>query len=344
MAATNAANTKRPVASNGLTVAERRRVKLPETASRLFDGRTDQAMTGVVEPESRFLSELGQRVRDARTLRGLSRKLLSQSSGLSERYIAQLESGRGNVSIILLRRVANAMGVRLDDLIVGPEGSPDWCVIRDLLAQASPAQVAEVKTLLTGPAHHDDPTASKRVALVGFRGAGKSTLGRACAGRLGWDFVELNAEIERENGLSVREIFAIYGQDGYRRLEQRALRRLTDHSGPLILATGGGIVAEPLTYDLLLRSFHVIWLQAGSEELLQRVREQDRMAAPGDQEATLSELRTVLASREPLYARAAETVDTSGVSLDVMLARLIAAVEARFGECGTQAFARRRSA
>lgn len=301
-------------------------------------------MTGVVEPESHFLSELGQRVRDARTLRGLSRKLLSQSSGLSERYIAQLESGRGNVSIILLRRVANAMGVRLDDLIVGPEGLPEWRVIRDLLLRASPTQIADVKNVLSGPAHHDDPTPSRRVALVGFRGAGKSTLGRACAERLGWEFVELNSEIERENGLSVREIFAIYGQDGYRRLEQRALRRLIDHPGPLILATGGSIVAEPLTYDLLLRSFHTIWLQAGSDELMQRVRDQDRMAAAEDGAAALSELRTVLASREPLYARAVAKVDTSGVSVGEMLARLIEAVEARFGDCGSDVFARRRSA
>ena len=170
-------------------------------------------MTGVVEQESLFLTDLGRRVRHARTVRGLSRKVLSQTSGLSERYIAQLEGGQGNVSIILLRRVANAMGVRLDDLITGNDALPDWPVVRDLLAQASPAQIVAAKEALSGGSRPESSN-RPRVALIGLRGAGKSTLGKLAAERLGWTFVELNAEIERENALSVQEIFAIYGQEG----------------------------------------------------------------------------------------------------------------------------------
>uniref|UniRef100_UPI002074A60E helix-turn-helix domain-containing protein n=1 Tax=Methylobacterium sp. B1 TaxID=91459 RepID=UPI002074A60E len=129
-------------------------------------------MSGVVEQESLFLTDLGRRVRHARTVRGLSRKVLSQTSGLSERYIAQLEGGQGNVSIILLRRVANAMGVRLDDLITGNDGLPDWPVVRDLLAQASPAQIAAAKDALSGGSRPESSN-RPRVALIGLRGAGK---------------------------------------------------------------------------------------------------------------------------------------------------------------------------
>ncbi|MDQ7762088.1 YhjD/YihY/BrkB family envelope integrity protein, partial [Xanthomonas sontii] len=129
---------------------------------------------------------------------------------------------------------------------------------------------------------------------------------------------ELNAEIERENALSVQEIFAIYGQEGYRRLEQAALRRLTEHPGPLILATSGGIVAEPLTYDLLLQAFYTIWLRARPEEHMSRVREQGHLATTGDHASAMQELRAVLASREPLYARAPATVDTSNIPVQTM--------------------------
>lgn len=302
-------------------------------------------MTGVVELEATFLSELGRRVRDARTVRGLSRKLLSQTSGLSERYIAQLESGQGNVSIILLRRVANAMGVRLDDMIAGQDSSSDWRLIRDLLREASPEQIALAKSVLSGTSPQQTGQGSgTRVALVGLRGAGKSTLGRLAAERLGWTFVELNAEIERENALSVKEIYAIYGQEGYRRLEQRALRRLTAHPGPLILATGGSIVAEPLTYDLLLQSFLTIWLQARPEEHMQRVRDQGQLEPTGDHATALEDLRSVLLSREPLYARASATVDTSGVPVATMLDRLITMIGARVPETATAAVPHRRSA
>jgi len=290
-------------------------------------------MTGAADHEAQFLNDLGRRVRHARTVRGLSRKLLSQTSGLSERYIAQLEGGQGNISIILLRRVANAMGVRLDDLVAEQEVSTDWSVLRDLLPHATPAQVMAAKGALTGGAESRGEAARRRVAVIGLRGAGKSTLGRMAAERLGWSFVELNHEIERENALSVKEIFAIYGQDGYRRLEQAALRRLTEHPGPLILATSGGIVAEPLTYDLLLQAFFTIWLRATPEEHMQRVRDQGQLAPTGDHATAMQELRAVLASREPLYARASATVDTSDVTVEAMTDRLVEAIEARFGRC-----------
>lgn len=292
-------------------------------------------MTGAVEQEVAFLGELGRRVRHARTVRGLSRKLLSQTSGLSERYIAQLEGGQGNVSIILLRRVANAMGVRLEDMIGEHQPGSDWPVLRDLLANATPDQVARAKAILSGADRDSDGPARPRVALVGLRGAGKSKLGRLAAERLGWTFVELNEEIERENALSVREIFAIYGQEGYRRLEQKALRGLNAHPGPLVLATGGSIVAEPLTYDLLLQSYFTVWLTARPEEHMQRVREQDGHHANGKHADTLDDLRAVLSSREPLYARAAAKVETSDIPIETMVDRLLGTITARFDDGST---------
>ncbi|BCM85765.1 helix-turn-helix transcriptional regulator [Methylobacterium indicum] len=293
---------------------------------------TDEPEAGDAEAE--FLTVLGQRVRTMRAVRAMSRKVLSQTSGLSERYIAQLEGGQGNVSIILLRRVAIAMGVRLEDLIAAVESPPDWPVVRDLLAKAGAEQIAEAKRVLSGAAAPGEgPT--QRVALVGLRGAGKSTLGRILAERMGWTFVELNREIERENGLSVAEIFAIYGQETYRRLEQGALRQLAERPGPMVLATGGGIVAEPVTYDLLLSSFFTVWLKARPEEHIHRVREQ---AAKGlaqarlpDSDNALREIRAVLMSREPLYARARAVIDTADHNVAETAAELTGLVEGYLG-------------
>jgi XRE family aerobic/anaerobic benzoate catabolism transcriptional regulator len=281
-------------------------------------------MTGSFD-EMRFLAELGQRLRTLRALRGMSRKTLAHVSGLSERYIAQMESGQGNVSILLMLRLTRAMGTRLDDALPHPQDHPDWLLIRDLLQRATPAQVAEVKRLLS--AASEQPPAAPRVALIGLRGAGKSTLGHIVADRLGWQFVELNREIERETGLAVAEIFALYGQEGYRRLEQTALQHLIARPGPLLLATAGGIVAEPVTYDLLLGSFHTIWLRAEPDEHMQRVREQGDLRPMGEDLSAMDELKAILLSREPLYARAERIVDTAGLEIEDAAALLQRAVE-----------------
>jgi len=280
-------------------------------------------MSDESDPEERFLEQLGQRVRTMRALRGMSRKVLARVSGISERYIAQLESGKGNVSIVLLRRVANAMGAHLEDLIPAADPAPDWQVIRDLLRKASPNQIAQAKDLLTsaGTSGHKAPSCG--IALIGLRGAGKSTLGKMLAKRIGWNFVELNKEIERDNGLSVAEIIALYGQEGFRRLEQVALSQLLTRTELMVLATGGGIVSEPLTFDLVLSSFYTIWLKAEPEEHMARVRKQGDLRPMADDRSAMAELRNILKSREPLYARANAVVDTAGLSVDGAAARLV---------------------
>jgi XRE family aerobic/anaerobic benzoate catabolism transcriptional regulator len=285
-------------------------------------------MTEQPDPETSFLEQLGQRVRTMRALRGMSRKVLAKVSGISERYIAQLESGKGNVSIVLLRRVSNAMGAHLEDLIPASEPAPDWPVIRDLIRKATPSQLAHAKDVLAGQGNG----AAQRqmsfagIALIGLRGAGKSTLGKLLAKKIGWSFVELNKEIEQQNGLSVAEIIALYGQEGFRRMEQAALGQLLARKELMVMATGVGNVSEPLTFDLILSSFYTIWLKAEPGEHMARVRRQGDLRPMADDRSAMAELRTILLSREPLYARASAVVDTAGLSVDNAAARLIEAV------------------
>ena len=270
-----------------------------------------------------FLRRLGERVRTMRSRRGMSRKVLARHSKVSERYLAQLEAGAGNCSIVLLRRVAGAMGAHLEDLIPSSEPIPDWAVIRVLLRKASPNQIAQAKDMLAGSSPLAPRGASfSGIALIGLRGAGKTTLGRMLAKKIGWSFVELNKEIEAQNGLSVAEIIALYGQEGFRRMEQAALNQLLAKKELMVLATGGGIVSEPLTFDLILSSFYTIWLKAEPEEHMARVRGQGDLRPMADDRSAMAELRNILLSREPLYARASAVVDTAGLSVDAAAAQL----------------------
>lgn len=278
------------------------------------------------EPEVEFLEQLGQRVRTMRGLRGMSRKVLARVSGISERYIAQLESGKGNVSIVLLRRVASALGAHIEDIIPTADTTPDWLVIRDLMRKATPRQIAQAKDALSAQTSARQHAGFAGIALIGLRGAGKSTLGRLLAKAIGWTFVELNREIEQQNGLSIAEIIALYGQEGFRRMEQNALAQLLARNEPIVLATGGGIVSEPLTFDRVLSSFYTVWLKAEPEEHMARVRKQGDLRPMADDRSAMLELRTILLSREPLYARAAVQVDTAGLTVEQAAERLIDAV------------------
>ncbi|MFV0280318.1 MAG: helix-turn-helix transcriptional regulator [Rhodoblastus sp.] len=278
-----------------------------------------------------YLIELGQRVRSMRAVRGMSRKVLAQASSVSERYIAQLESGQGNVSIVLLRRVAEATGAPVEDFVAETARQPqDWLLIRELLRKATPAMIADAKAVLGGlPVERGrlPHIAVDRVALIGLRGAGKSTLGRLAAEKLGWRFVELNKEIESEAGFSVGEVFSLYGQDGYRRYEAAALERLIAEPGPMLLATGGGIVSELVSFERLLANFFTIWLKASPAEHMSRVRNQGDLRPMGADKAAMSELITILQSREPFYSRARIDLDTSNASVEQSLAALLRAIQ-----------------
>lgn len=274
-----------------------------------------------------YLSQIGERVRNARARRGMTRKILARDSGVSERYLAQLESGQGNVSILLLRQIARAMGLPLADLTrEGPDRAVEFTLARQLLERLAPEELAQAHGLLR--THFGQALGGERgsrLALIGLRGAGKTTLGRRLAERLGAPFLDLGIEIERDSGMSLSEIFSLSGQAAYRRLERRALERVLQSHERAVIETGGSIVSEPGTYELLLRACYTVWIKAAPEEHMSRVIAQgDYRPMAGNAEA-MADLRSILAERDPLYAKADAVVDTTGQSEEESLGELLRA-------------------
>jgi XRE family transcriptional regulator, aerobic/anaerobic benzoate catabolism transcriptional regulator len=264
------------------------------------------------ESDPDFLASLGRRVREAREQRGMARKVLSKTADVSERYLAALEAGEGNASIVLLRRVAAALGVRLADLLDSGEPVAEQRLIRRFLDSLPPDRLEDVLRRLTAEFGRDEAVRRKRITLVGLRGAGKTTLGMALAKSLRRPFVELDKEIEREAGMSLSEVFLLYGQAGFRRIERRCLERIINSQDEIVLTVGGGIVSEPETYNLLLLNCFTVWIKAAPEEHMARVVAQgDTRPMAGHAEA-MDDLRQILSSRESLYGKADTVVDTSG--------------------------------
>ncbi len=264
------------------------------------------------------------RVRKARARRGMTRKILARDSGVSERYLAQLEAGLGNISIALLRQVAHAMGLPLADLVrEGPERAVELTLLLQRLERLSPAELSAAGDLLSHHfGRHLSAGRSARIALVGLRGGGKTSLGRGLAERLGLPFVEMNTEIKRDTGISLIEIFSLSGQAAYRRYERRALERVVAANADMVIATGGSLVSEPGTYELLLDTCFTVWIKARPEDHMNRVMAQgDTRPMAGNAEA-MADLRRILAEREVLYGKADAMLDTSGRSLEESLAAL----------------------
>jgi len=262
------------------------------------------------DDSAEFLAGLGRRVREARARRGLSRKALSLEARVSERYLAQLEAGEGNASVMLLRRVAVALGATLPELL--GEDSPEHRLIRRFLDELPPHRLEDALFRLMREFGRDDAARRSRIALVGLRGAGKTTLGHALAREYHWPFVELDREIEREAAVGLSELFMLHGQSGYRRIERRCLERVIEANERLVMAVGGGIVSEPETFHLLLDRCFTVWVKAEPEEHMARVVAQgDFRPMAGSQEA-MADLSRILAAREPLYRKADAIVDTSG--------------------------------
>jgi XRE family transcriptional regulator, aerobic/anaerobic benzoate catabolism transcriptional regulator len=272
-----------------------------------------------------FLALVGERVRRARERSGISQRMLSELSQVSLRYLVQLEGGTGNISIALLWRIAEALNHRIEWLV----GADDpWTseVVRssELLRSATREQRRRVMRILDP----DEPARlrEKRVCLIGLRGAGKSTLGRILGRELSLPFIELNREIEEISGMPVTEVMALYGNEGYRRLERQALERVVATSDAVVLAVGGGIVAEPETFAYLLRHFHTIWVKAAPDEHMERVRAQGDLRPMIHNPKAMEELNAILTSREELYSKAEATVDTSGRSIDDSMQDLLKVV------------------
>ncbi len=273
----------------------------------------------------RLLASVGERVRSARARMGLSRRVLAERSGVSQRYLAQLESGQGNISIGLLLRVADALDFRIEWLVAEDDPwTSDLVMISALLRSATRAQRERVLEILD-PENPGLRRAS-RIAFIGLRGAGKSTLGRLAAARLGLPFKELNEDIAEASGMPAGEVMALYGPEGYRHLERQSLERIVATYDRLILAVAGGIVSQPETYNYLLRNFHTIWLKAEPEEHMARVRGQgDERPMAGNPDA-MAELRNILTAREALYARAEVHINTSKTTLEKCLEAVLDAI------------------
>jgi XRE family transcriptional regulator, aerobic/anaerobic benzoate catabolism transcriptional regulator len=282
---------------------------------------------GAAPADEAYLKRVGERVRLARARRGMSRRSLAQASGVSERYLAELERGAGNASLLVLRQLADALSIEAAALLSdAPEQPIDLTLAVHQLERLSPADLAEARRLLAqrfGPA---STSAQGRIALVGLRGAGKTALGQLAAQALGVPFVELDREIERASGMELSEIFAMHGQPMFRRLERQCLETIIGRFDKAVIATGGSLVTEPATYDLLLSACFVVWLSATPDEHMNRVLAQGDLRPMADGPQAMDDLKAILESRTPLYGKANARVSTSGKTEAQAFATLLAAI------------------
>jgi XRE family aerobic/anaerobic benzoate catabolism transcriptional regulator len=272
-----------------------------------------------------YLRRLGERVRMLRNQRGITRKALAAHAQVSERYLAQLEAGLGNCSIVLLRRIAGALGLPVTQLVQQTADPPlDLTLLSQFLERLPAAALAEARDLLL---RHfgdvSDDLRRRRIALIGLRGGGKSTLGALLAERLGVPFIELDREIERRSGATLSEIFEMFGQETFRRAEREALDDVLRRHPNFVIATSGSIVTEPGTLELLLSSCFTVWVRADPEEHMKRVMAQGDMRPMANSARAMEDLVSILKSREPLYAKAETALVTTGKTPEQNLADLL---------------------
>jgi XRE family aerobic/anaerobic benzoate catabolism transcriptional regulator len=275
--------------------------------------------------DAAFLSALGRNVRSAREQRELSRKTLAGAANVSERYLAQLEMGGGNASVVLLRRIADALNLSLPFLLTSST-NPNRILVDRFLDSVPEHRLDDVLRQLVNEFGNDAQVRRKRIALIGLRGAGKSTLGSSLAKILRRPFVELDREIELDAGMGLSEIFMLYGAPGYRNLERQCLERLIASQSDLVLSVGGGVVTEADSYELLLRNCFTVWIKASPREHMSRVVAQGDLRPMRGHSRAMEDLEALLTAREPLYGRADAVVDTAGQSISKSLAALRLAI------------------
>lgn len=291
----------------------------------MFQGKPH--MEATLDDKNPFLAALGERVRALRSRRGMTRKATAAAAGVSERHLANLEYGVGNASILVLLQVAQALQSTLAELLGDvTTTSPEWLMLRELLEKCDDATLRRVRVqvseLLGSGSGSAQAQRSQRVALIGLRGAGKSTLGQMLAEDLGFPFVELSREIEKFAGCSVSEIQALYGQNAYRRYERRALEEAIQIYPEAIIATPGGLVSDPATFNELLTHCTTVWLQATPEDHMKRVMAQGDLRPMAASKEAMDDLRGILAGRAAFYSKADLQVDTSAQSLEQTFALL----------------------
>ena len=270
-------------------------------------------------PRHPFLVGLGERVRTLRSRRGMTRKAVAQAADVSERHLANLEYGTGNASILVLVQVAGALHCSLTELLGDvTTSSPEWLLIRELLEHRNDADLRRVRAAIGSlfevgsSSAGGDPDRRTRIALVGLRGAGKSSLGQRLADDLGFAFIELSREIEQFAGCSIHEIHALYGTPAYRRYERRALEETIQLYPEVVIATPGGLVSDAANFNVLLGHCRSVWLQADPADHLARVAAQGDMRPMAASAEAMEDLKRILAGRSAFYAKADLSFNTSG--------------------------------
>ena len=300
------------------------------------------ASPGAEDEKNPFLMALGKRVAGLRARRGMTRKSLAAAAGVSERHLANMEYGVGNASVLVLLQVADALQSSISELVGDiTTSSPEWLMIRDMLAACDEAALQRVRVavgglLATGGAQGNlaQPGAtgpSNRIALIGLRGAGKSTLGRMLAEDLGFVFIEVSREIEKFAGCSVAEIQALYGVNAYRRYERRALEQAIQTHSQAVIATPGGLVSDAATFNQLLAHCTAVWLQADPQDHMGRVAAQGDLRPMAASTEAMDDLKGILAGRAAFYSKAQFKVNTSAQPLQPTFAALRAVVRQALG-------------
>jgi XRE family aerobic/anaerobic benzoate catabolism transcriptional regulator len=283
--------------------------------------------------DDEFLRALGENVRAMRAHHGITRKMLANTSGVSERFLAQLEGGTGNASVLVLRQIAKALDTSVERLIAerdpGSTTAPLPSIatletVLRLMSRLSPADVARVRQVIA-----QDPDTlvykrrSERVALIGLRGAGKSTVGARLAKELDLPFLELDRLIEQASGLNLSALFDLYGQGGFRRFERQCLEQVLESNPRFVLATGGGIVSAQETFERLLECCYTVWLKATPREHMDRVVAQGDMRPMAQNPGAMADLERILREREPLYSQADMAVNTAGAPVENIVHSLV---------------------
>lgn len=277
------------------------------------------------EGGTELIARLANRVAETRKKRGLSRRVLSEMSGVSPRYLAQLEAGEGNISVLLLQRVAEALETRVEALLAEDIPLEHEVQRIGMLFRQAPLEVQYKVRGLLAP-QNPAMLRAGRICLIGLRGAGKSTLGKMAGEALGIPFVELNRDIETHADMPLAEVMAFYGDSGFRELEAEAIERIGAKHDRVILAVAGGIVAEEDTYSRLLERFHTVWIRTSAPEHMQRVRAQGDHRPMQGNPAAMAHLRALLEARTPLYAKAEAEVNTSNKTVRSSLNDLLAVI------------------
>jgi len=282
--------------------------------------------------ETEFLVFVGKRVREIRARRGMTRKQLARESGVSERHLAQVELGEGNVSITFLRKITSTLSVSLAELFSPEAEEPaQKLLIQRLLAQVPADRLTDLVQRLEREFGGAERGRRTRIALIGLRGAGKSTLGVKLAAEMKIPFIELDKEIEKDAGIPLAEILSLYGQSGYRRIERTALEQVVRERDEAIISVSGGIVSEKESYEYLLTHYLTVWIKARPEEHMARVIAQSDFRPMAENDEAMEDLRRILAARQPLYRRADICLDTSNKSVEESFAKLKAALQSKSG-------------